>query len=527
MFLQTNVHSRRQFLERSMLGFGSAFVLPSLLASCTDHLVPPNKTPVAGDIISKGVDYYAYFGGPNFSVTFRKPIDLGNSTQAVQWPTSSTMLNQMLAANLQIAESDIGLNSHTGRFQWHLFNNGAEIAAGYAEIAPSTGNLGDSTISNMLKTPSIITGDYSISYGFYDSGPGFGSLTDQDQFYMYATANRSNWMGNSNPSIKNAPLNRFVLPGAHDAGMFDPSSVQHLLASNDFKNILSGAAVLGTAVIDALSSDQVLRIVINLAFTQKDTIVYMLNLGIRYFDFRPGYSIDDPNQTGKLYHQHNFIPGYGFEPFIQDICQWLHNNPSEIVVVALGHSGFNQDYMKADPETLWNIINQYSTATNIGIGNKRDLFTSYSDLIQANKRLIVLGQYGFNNVSPDPNTGPILDAVKYDSYTDAYQTTDVNVIINALNNMGQDGQNGVDYTVLQLQGTASGTGGGIFDSVATLSNASSPLLSTKAQFDNKTYPWIQSNGTRFSNDQLLVCLNDFADNALTEYCIDLTRRRAG
>ncbi|GAB3788785.1 insecticidal delta-endotoxin Cry8Ea1 family protein [Spirosoma horti] len=43
--------TRRQFLERSMLGFGSAFLLPSLLQSCTlqDHNIPPIKPPVIGD----------------------------------------------------------------------------------------------------------------------------------------------------------------------------------------------------------------------------------------------------------------------------------------------------------------------------------------------------------------------------------------------------------------------------------------------------------------------------------------------
>ena len=42
MFLQTDLTTRRKFLERSALGFGSAFLLPSLLASCTDHRIPPS-----------------------------------------------------------------------------------------------------------------------------------------------------------------------------------------------------------------------------------------------------------------------------------------------------------------------------------------------------------------------------------------------------------------------------------------------------------------------------------------------------
>lgn len=48
MFLQSNLTTRRKFLERSLWGFGSAFVLPSLLASCTDHNIPPDHPPLVG-----------------------------------------------------------------------------------------------------------------------------------------------------------------------------------------------------------------------------------------------------------------------------------------------------------------------------------------------------------------------------------------------------------------------------------------------------------------------------------------------
>lgn len=47
MSLQMGIHNRRKFLERSMWGFGSAFLLPSLLQSCmSDHTLPP---PLGGD----------------------------------------------------------------------------------------------------------------------------------------------------------------------------------------------------------------------------------------------------------------------------------------------------------------------------------------------------------------------------------------------------------------------------------------------------------------------------------------------
>lgn len=428
----------------------------------------------------------------------------------------------MLHDNFQIAESDIAWDEHTGRFQWHLHLNGNEIASRYAEIAPSDGELGDSNMKNMMQTPSIFSpGNYAISYGFYDSGPGVKSLTNQDQSYVYVTQDRSSWMGSIASQVGNSPFSRFVLPGAHDAGMYDTTCVNTLLKNDSFQNLLGAAVGLGIAT---LPNDIILRIVENLAFTQKDEVNMMCLLGTRYFDFRPGYCITDTTASGGLYHQHNFIPGCSFDDFIQGILGFLDGHPSEIVVVALGHSGFNQDYMKATPEALWSVIQRWNAYSQITIGGKQDLASTYNTLLQENKRLIILGQYGFD---PTAHPGvPLQDASKYDSYSDSYQTTDVNVILDHLNGMNQDGQNGNDYTVLQLQGTASGANGGIFTSVATFSDASSPLMSTKAMFDHSTYPWLLSNVPgKFTHQQLLVCLNDFADNALVEHCMNLTLYR--
>lgn len=482
--------------------------------------------------LSKGVDYYGFVSNSineTFQLAFQKPTSLGTSTTTISIPGE----NGIISGNLQIAESDIGITSHTGRFQWSLaagshLTGYSPIANAYAEIAPSTGSIGASTLTNMLKTPSLINSQYAVSYGFYDSSFGAGSMTNQDQSYVYATPSQANWMGSIASQVGSSPFSSFVLPGAHDAGMFDTTCLLTLQNSDAFLNVMGTAAGIGVAAAQALAPDVITRIVINMAFTQKDTIATMLNLGVRYFDFRPGYCMTDTQATGPLFHQHNFIPGYAFMSFLSDIITWLDNNPSEIVVVALGHSGFNESYMTASTSTLESQINMAMDSANSFItGNKLDLSTSYNELIAQRKRLIFLSQYGFeSDPSQSPELSLIYDASKYDSYTDAYQTTDVNVILNALNAMNESGQSGSDYTVLQLQGTASGASGGIFASAASMSNASSPLMSTKAQFDSKTYSWLQSNvPSKFSNNQLLVCLNDFADNALTFYCSELTLLR--
>ena len=249
----------------------------------------------------------------------------------------------------------------------------------------------------------------------------------------------------------------------------------------------------------------------------------MLDLGVRYFDFRPGYCYP-PIPDKNLYHQHQFIPGYPYASFLNDVLSWLLTHPDEIVVISANFQGFAVDSGVMEPSTdvLQTYLNDALTASNatglIVPGDKSDLNTSYRDLLAAKKRVIFLNQVKASN-----------DANKYDSYSDSmYHTTDVTNILAALDGMSKDGQTGHDYTVLQLQGTANATGGGIFTSIATTSDTSSPLLSTKAAFDHSTYPWLKENvATRLNKDQLVVFLNDFADNALVHHAIEITKQRAG
>ena len=65
-------------------------------------------------------------------------------------------------------------------------------------------------------------------------------------------------------------------------------------------------------------------------------------------------------------------------------------------------------------------------------------------------------------------------------------------------------------------------------SFLTLSDASSPLLSTKARFDATTYPWLvkTENVAKRAGKSLVVLMNDFIDNALTSHAIAMTRQRA-
>ena len=102
-----------------------------------------------------------------------------------------------------------------------------------------------------------------------------------------------------------------------------------------------------------------------------------------------------------------------------------------------------------------------------------------------------------------------------------------NKIIAALNNTLQQPEK--LWTLLQLQGTYTATADGVKSAVVTMSDASSPLLSTKACFDHKTYPWVikSTNVAERCGKNSLVLLNNFVDNALTSHCCAITKQRGG
>jgi hypothetical protein len=468
------------------------------------------------DLYSKGVQYYAYLGDSQFDVVVQKPANGRTQTSSI----SLSAPGVMSMGGLQISNSDIRLTDHTGRFEWTAHQNSTDkLLHRFAEISPFTGNVGKSTMGAMLHTPSVVEPGYALSYGFYDAGSGAGGLTNQHQSYVYVTRNHSRWMGDlvgSTPGIAQKPFGTLVLPGAHDCGMFDQTTVHRLVWDPLVFATVTGALPLG---LGPLTPPMAQRGIINMSFSQKDDITTMLNLGVRYLDFRPGYCYK--KVAPGIFHQHWMIPGYPFDGFLKDVFTWLVNNPTEIVVVSLGFAGFKNDEMKPSVNELQQAITDAQQQSGGGIvtGNRYDLSKPLSTLLQLNRRLIFLNEIAGLDA-----------AAKYDSYKEkAYFTAKVDPILKRLESMTAAGQAGHDYTVLQLQGTATGLGRTEqIGAAVTMSNASSPLLSTKAAFDHATYPWVKNNvANTLLPTQLLVLLNDFADNALTEYAIALSKKRAG
>ncbi|MEO9901887.1 MULTISPECIES: hypothetical protein [Alphaproteobacteria] len=373
-------------------------------------------------------------------------------------------------------------------------------------------------LEDMMQTPSVIGSDFSLSYGMFDAGSESGTgLTGNDQIYAYLTPSQQNWMGTlaaAHSDVRDAPFASFALPGAHDAGTFDLAQVDKLLSDAAAHKALTEAVTSGFSEAGDLTQwigKKLKHVIVGEAVTQKDNVSTMLDLGCRYFDFRPGHVLGPFRSIlPDLYHIHTLIPGQTYKGFIKDVLTWLLANPTEIVAVHLSTSGFlahsTMDPTTEELKSQFMEVQQTMGAASIQIGSAADLQTSYSDLVKSNRRLFFLNQ-------PSLNWFP---ATSYGSYNSSYETTDPQIILNALGAMTESGQSGKDFAVLSLQATATGQNkiNNVIALLRSLSKADSPLMSTKPMMDCNTYPWLLDNVCNLRNDNLLALPNDFVDNAL-------------
>ena len=275
-------------------------------------------------------------------------------------------------------------------------------------IDPITGILFSSDFGHLLKTRSLFIGNHVISYGFYDAGPGYVGLPSRDQVYIYVGKNQSTWLGeliNKYPD-KKIQIKDLVLAGSHDSGMYVDIPTSASLAG---RALIFGMGALVSATIPVLGSIvgfilgaaalvySPKRISRNASLTQKESIKEQLNLGVRYFDFRPGYNIlsvgnkaleiftkfaenisknisaEEIKNIGKtinnelekldyklmdICHLHAIIPGAKLSDAIAECVDFLNEHPNEIVVMSLMYNGIISDKFKASYDALDEIVDQ-------------------------------------------------------------------------------------------------------------------------------------------------------------------------
>jgi hypothetical protein len=455
-------------------------------------------------MVSKGVDFYSYTPIDGVTIKFWGSGDVGRT---------NSKDDNFTKHHLELDSSNIGWTLYA-LFKWDVIVNGQSICSRQQWVNVYTGNLNEGDLSPLMNTDADFSNaDYIITFGLYDAGTGWVTgLPNAHQAWVTVTPNLANWMSKVAPlgsEEDDKPFSTFVLPAAHDAGMNTMNAITTITTGDAglaFETVLlllfPAAVFLGPLLL------------LDLAMTQKETTYDLLEIGVRYFDFRPAYLPPVVRElvatkADTLYHTHLIIPGQRFDEFLRNIVGFLRAHAEEIVVVRTCADGIKYSTPATHDE-----IDSYAKAavqgTGIRIGDRSSFQEKIINLRTSGTRLII-----------------VKDNPKYDSYSDdAYATIVPDPIIKAFSGMSTGGQSGRDFTVLQCQGTSTNIPAVIAADISDPGVSTSSLMATKAYFDCATLPWIRQHAlSNLKASENLVIMNDFIDGATTYTAYELSQAR--
>lgn len=467
---------------------------------------------------SKGVQAYTFISAPGCEVEYSVPGRQETRNQ----------LNTFFNDHFEVDKAHISGLHFTGEFGFTVRKDGQELTTQKVEINSMTGNLEGGTMNVMAQQVAVNKDNVMVCYCFYDAGEGFAGLPNAHQCNVTVTPVHSDWMGEVAPSGSpqaGQKFSKLVIPAAHDMGMNSMQTADHLIqtAGGPFLETLKGVIKVFAEATAKMGTEIALKVAPNiicaLAITQKDPVPNVLDLGARYFEFRPAHLFDKlkpySGLPDELYFMHGPIPGMLYKQFLSDVVSFLQAHPNEIVVVHLRWDGVPGECAHPNDQELNDTLNGALGATNgaVNAGNLDDLLNrTIDELRQQHKRLIVL---------------PPTDC--YSTYTDQGNATlNGDSIITEFEKLNPQVIAGKPFTNIQCQATASNIQDVVIHSVVASNVSNSCLLATKPICDSKTLPWIRDNvAGRLQPDQLTVIMNDFFDGATAEMAIGLSRQRLG
>ncbi|KAF9351282.1 hypothetical protein BGX26_010672 [Mortierella sp. AD094] len=465
---------------------------------------------------SKGIDVYTYISVEGYEVEFTVPEDSVHHTSA----------DNFTSKHLEMESSKIPGLVNIGRFEWRATYNGETVASAYNDISANTGSVEGGTMTATVDFLPITTQNAIITYGFYSAGPGIAGLTNHHQCYVtISSRDNVSWMGAVAPPGSpqaQRPFSRFVLAAPHDNGMNSMTICDAIFAAansdtmNELKKVFPPLGWFDS-LSDHILLQKLPNIVYGLSITQKKEIPIMLELGARYFEYRPAKLLPAfrkvSNLPDKYYFQHACIPGLAFDEFLSQQVAFLDQNPTEFVVLHIRSDNIVADCLKPTEQEVSDMLTEActeATRNHLTWGGHECFSQPIDALRQSGKRLIC-----------------VMAAEKYDSWTaKAYATLTAEPIIAQFESMNTEGQQGTDLTILQCQATSQSIKEVLVYSVLSSQAATSCLTSTKANLDTQTLPWIRKNALdRLRAEKTIVIMNDFIDGATTDTSIMLSKQR--
>jgi hypothetical protein len=470
---------------------------------------------------SKGIQCYSYNCIPDCQIEFSVPKKVVVKTQ----------LNQYTVDHLEVDKANIsGVFNYSGIFRCRVTQNGNEIMNKWVQINSLTGNMEQGNMKNMVDQVSVVSNNICIAFTLWDSPENKNSagLSTWDQFYVTVSPNYSSWMSNVAPpgtAAASKPFTRFVLPAAHDIGMNSMQNADACLQNvpTQFFGLLTSLVStfkLGAgSATKAITSGLAPNIIQGLSITQKDTLNTILNIGARYFEFRPAYlhNLIRPLKPipDKLYFMHGPIPGMGYDEFLAGVVDFLLKNPGEIIVVQLRWDGVPKECAQPTPQELSQYLNQALGGAGgaIKAGTLDDMTQLSIEALRTQQKRLILLQ----------------DVNSYSTYSDQGNATLTgDSIIAEFQQLAANNQNGKAFTNIQCQATATNLKDVVVYSALTANTSNSCLLCTKSVCDNKTMPWIRDNALgKLTAEQLIVIMDDFVDGGMCDLARGLSVQRLG
>ncbi|KAK3335892.1 PLC-like phosphodiesterase [Cercophora scortea] len=470
---------------------------------------------------SKGVRVFTYIAVAGCS------IELSVPKQTVVRNELNTFWNGDLEVD---ARNIASFFNKKGRFTFKVLLNGRLITEQWIDVNAITGNARGGTMDTIASTPSVFSPNNDniiVTYGFYEAGQGHDVLPNQHQCYITVTPNYANWQGKLAPPgspQENKPFSRLVLPSAHDVGMNSMESSDSLLkkVGGAIATTLVGNHEAVARITDCVSGSAISlvapNIIFSLAITQKDSLDAMLQIGARYFEFRPAHChktvLAAQALPDRLYFQHSAIPGMAYDQFLSDAVAFLLAHPAEIIVVQLRWDGVPAECARPSDQEQREYLDAAlkQAQGQIVAGGLDDLRrSSIAQLRRDKKRLIML-------VSVD----------SLSTYTDAGNATlNGDSIVAAFPKvLRASNERGKAFINIQCQATAANITEAVVFSVLDAGTTTSCIMATKAICDSKTLPWCRDNVLRTCDKNILVVMmNDFIDGATADVAVQLSKKR--
>lgn len=226
------------------------------------------------------------------------------------------------------------------------------------------------------------------------AGAGIAGALGNNSVDNNNTATAATWMAQAraiNGAIDRIPLNRLLLPGAHDAFSFD-------LSERVAPEVPAWLVELIDDAERIMPWSELYKLIRKWAKTQGSSPIELLNSGVRFFDVRTCF-----DERDRVFRYHHFLMSNNelIRDDLRSVRRFLDTNPEEFVVLYFSHfAGFNLTTHHLFMKQLLDLFGDIAFAQHTPNGLK----TTYGDALKAHG-----GRAPVLLVYPEPHiTHPLL-----------------------------------------------------------------------------------------------------------------------